>query len=32
MAIGSFIKPNNLSYAKIEKVKFFLNSEKWNLY
>jgi len=28
MAIGSFIKPNNLSYAKIEKVKFFLNSEK----
>jgi len=28
MAIGSFIKPNNLSYAKIEKVKFFLSSEK----
>ncbi len=28
MAINSFIKPNNLSYAKIEKVKFFLSSKK----
>jgi phosphonate transport system substrate-binding protein len=28
MAIDSFIKPNNLSYEKIEKIKFFLNSKK----
>ncbi len=28
MAIDGFIKPNNLSYARIEKIKFFLNSKK----
>ncbi len=28
MAIDSFIKPNNLSYAKIKKIKLFLKSEK----